>query len=328
MGGGEKMYRNLMIRFSNDGEYFREIDEERHYFLYEAEKIILKIKERLQQQKRSVQPKEFECWIDGQKVVVAYVSFDNKGTLEKQLETTMLEYSGWEDEVRYTFVNKLKEYAEEERQLFLNKEFKAFAIRFDQVFGHLNTKPFAMLLGIKKLKQLFDEMSNHVTTGFYSELEEMMGAIKTSCETIVLVVERENAEDKKETLLIDGVNRWLEVESNFQAFVQYVAACYQSVSKKRIEALCSRFKPYQDFQLYLFKQFASVHGFSSAYQHHIELQQKFIKKYDDILFQGFVLKTDDMVESLVLNPVINKYQVILSERLSEEEEERKDDNEG
>lgn len=40
-----------MIRFTKDGDFFREIDEERNYFLVEAEEIVEKIRGKLRQEK-------------------------------------------------------------------------------------------------------------------------------------------------------------------------------------------------------------------------------------------------------------------------------------
>lgn len=304
--------RKLFIRFSGEGEYLREIDEDRHYFLFEAEQILSTIREKIQKQKRNVQPKMFECWIDGQPIVVAYVTFEETITLEKQLEGIIKEYTGWDEDTRYTYINKLKSYAEEERQLFFNKEFQAFAIRFDQVFGNKKAKPFPLVWELEKIKKLFDEMYGQ-TVGFYSKIEEMMGAIKTTNETLVQIVECENGKD-----LIDTVNEWLADESNFQLFIKHVTANYQSIPINRIEPISVRFKPYQDLQLFLFNDYASTYGFTKAYEQHIEFQQELLRKYNEILFQGFVIKTDDMVESLIIKPIINKYRERLEGELRNE----------
>jgi len=45
--------RKLLIRFKDDGDYFREIDEERNYFFTEAEEIINRIRDRLAKEKRA-----------------------------------------------------------------------------------------------------------------------------------------------------------------------------------------------------------------------------------------------------------------------------------
>lgn len=304
--------RKLFIRFSGEGEYFREIDEERHYFLFEAENMISTIREKVKKQKRNVQPKMFECWIDGQPIVVSYVTFDETITLVKQLVGTIQDYAGWDEDTRYTYINKLKEYAEEERQLFFNKEFQAFAIRFDQVFGNKKAKPIPLVWELEKIKILFDEIYGQ-SVGFYSEIEEMMGAIKTTSETLIQIIESENGKD-----LIDTVNEWLADESNFQLFIKHVTASYQSISINRIEPISVRFKPYQEFQLFLFSDYACTHGFTKAYQHHLAFHQELLRKYNEILFQGFVIKTDDTLESLILIPVINKYRKILEGEMVDE----------
>lgn len=292
-----------MIRFSKDGERFRELDEERNFFLVEVEEILLNIRKRLTKEKRTVEPKSFECFIDGNPIIISHVDFEKDETLEKQLETTMMAFEGWEEEVRYLYINKLKDYAEEERQLLVNREFKAFVRRFDQVLGHPEMKPVPLLLGMHELKKLFDEVYATMSTGFYSELEEIMSAIQVAYRTIY-----EKMEKHEEEPIGEQINHWFQKEENSRNFINYVVATLQSVSKHRIPALVSRLKAYQIIENFLFEEFAENHGFLKAYDFHIEMMDLFNQKFDDILFSGFVLKTDDMLESLVLMPVIQKMQ--------------------
>lgn len=307
--------RNLMICFNQEGEYFREIDEERHYYLSEAEEIISDIRKRIAQEKRVVSPKPFECWLDGKKMIVTHVFFDKKDSLEKQLEDTIMNFDSWEEQTRYKYVNKLKEYAQEERQLFLNKEFKAFAIRFDQVLGSGENEPFPFLLDVTAQKKIFDGIYTNISTGLYAELEEIMGTIKTSLNPIIKtihtqkeneMVEMTNAE--KNQLIKNEVYDWLAEEKNLISFVQYVSASYKSVPKNRIDSICTKFKPYQSFVKYLFYSVAAVDGYKKAHDIHYSMEREFHETYDKILFEGFVLKNDDMLESLVLSPVIEKYR--------------------
>lgn len=328
--------RKIIIRFNDDGSFFRELNEERNYFFSEAEEIVEKIRRRLQQEKRMSDPKTYECWLDGQRAVVTYVSFEEKGSLEEQLVQTMLEHDGWDEEIRHKYVNKLKEYTEKERQLFLNSEFKAFAVRFDQVLGNKEVDPFPFLLDIEKLKELFDEVYVHIATGFYSELEEIMSSILLAFQTVVRLAREElfqlEKDEKTERENMDSVDflkvrvaTWLGHEENFQKFKNYVASCYQSVSKTRIDSLFPRYKPYQEFQTELFKKYVAIGGFDAVYQIHDELIETFYEKYNNILFEGFVLKTDEMVESLVLNPVIQEIREKVKEKFKEKKRMR--DNE-
>lgn len=311
--------RNLVIRFQKEGELFRELDEDRNYYFSEAEEIVMKIRKRLEKEKRIVEPKPYECWIDGQRIVITHVSFEKNVSLAKQLEETILGYDAWENEVKHKYINLLKEYIDEEQVLFTNKEFKAFAIRFDQVLGKLNTEPSPFILDIRKQKQIFDGVLPHIDTGFYAKLEEIMNAIKKGYETIVNIVNRDfestNEESRKDLsdFIEVRVKTWLGNEENFQKFISYVAASYQSVSKKRIAALCPQFVSYQEMQKYLFHELVKDIGFDKAYEHHNKLIKLFYEKYEGILFNGFAIKTDEMVQSLVIKPVIDKFWSQISE---------------
>jgi len=308
------LLRELMIRFGDDGEVYREIDEKRSYFLNEAEKIAESIRVRLKNEKRVASPKEFECWVEGTRLIITHVRFDNEQSLEEQLINTMLKHEHWEEGLRHKYVNLLKDYAAKERELFVHKEFKAFAIRFDQYMGSQKIEPFPLLLGIEPLKKLFDNIFLHVSTGFYSELEEIMRSINKAYQTIVNHVNEEllQLEDKDyDGSFVDflkvRVNTWFGNEENFHRFKKYVSAYYQSVTETQIKALYPKFETYQRLQYLLFTDYIKKFGYDDAYRLNNELTQAFYKKYDDILFEGFAIGTDDLVESLVLSPIIVSY---------------------
>lgn len=319
--------RELIIRFSKEGEYFREIDEERNYFLSEAEVIVQTIRRRLEKEKRKdVKPKAFECWIDGKRLIVTQVVFEKKESLEKQLANTMLAFEQWEEEIRHKYTNLLAEHAEEERQLFLNKEFEAFVVRFDQVLGNPTVKPFPMVLGIGQLKRLFDEVSVHITSGFYSELEEVVGNVSTAYQMNITILERTLF--KKGTLgqpgvFEEAVQQLFSDEEKFGRFVLYVGASYQSVPKKRIHALYSRFVPYQNLQQLLFEKVVKELPFHVVMAFQEDFIQALDQKFDDIMFQGFALTTDEMVESLVISPVVMDCEEEVMRVLKEKEEKEK-----
>lgn len=293
--------RELIIRFGYEGEHYRELDEDRNYFLCEADEVVQKIKIRFVREKRTVKQKEIVLWMNGQQLLVTQMGFDKEQPLVKQLEEAMRN----DDGVQHEHVKTFKDYAEKEHRLFLDREFKAFAIRFDQVLGNPAMKPFPLVLDIDKMKKLFDEVNTHVATGFYSELEKIITSIDSAYQTVVNQIRQEKTSARDDPYR--EVEAWLEEDEYFSRFVQYAAACFQSVSKKRIDALYPRFRPYQELETFLFEKIADEKGFSDAFALHAELYNAFLKEYDNILFQGAVLKSDDMVESLILAPVVQEY---------------------
>ncbi|MBS4203668.1 hypothetical protein [Lederbergia citrea] len=294
--------RELIIRFGKEGEYHRKLEEDRNYFLCEADEVVQKIKIHLEQEKRMVKQKSIELWMNGQKLLVTQMSFDKRLPLEKQLEEGLLKANG----VQRKHVNIFKDYAKKERLLLLDREFKAFAIRFDQVLGYPDMKPFPLVLDLDKLKKLFDEVNAHIATGFYFELEGIITSIDLAYQTVVNQI-RQNKPSVKEEEINKEVEMWCEEEECFSSFVLYAAASLQSVSKKRIDTLYPRFRPYQQLETFLFEELANKKGFSDAHALQAGLYNTFLNEYDKILFRGSVLKTDEMVESLVLAPVIQKY---------------------
>lgn len=318
------MLRKLLIRFKDDGDYFREIDEERNYFFTEAEEIIDRIRDRLIKEKREASTKSFEFWLDGQCLVISQVHFDKKESLQKQLEHTILTFDSWEEDMRHKYVNTLKSYVEEEKQLFINKEFVTFVTRYDQLFGISTFAPFPICLDTSQLNQIYGTMQPLVKTGFYSELEQMMAAIKTALEKVIYDAGKnlDGAEKdflQQQKLLEEKVNTLLQEETIFKSFTQYAGASFQSVGKHRIDALCPNFKLYQTLQLTLFSTFVEKNSFAEAYEIHLTLTSALQEKYDAILTQGFALANDEMIESLVLNPVLQQFRIDIEQQLQRDE---------
>lgn len=311
MGGN--VLRELMIRFREEGGMFREIDGERNYFFSEAEEIVKQIRERLRKEKRESPPKSFELWLDSKKLVVTYVSFERKESLEEQLQETMLKHGAWEEEKRHKYINQFKSYAEKERQLLVSPEFKAFAIRFDELLGHKHTTPVPLILSLKQIHKLFLEVYPHVTSGFYSELEDVVLSIKRSYQA---VAHNKVGHGADQALM----EEWFSKQENLNCFIQYVAAAYQSVSENRLRALLPRFKLYQEYENYLFQEVAKVMGFEWAFTQHLNVMESMYEKYHAILFEGFVLKNDDMVQSLVLYPVMQEVKAKMQEEVKADEQ--------
>lgn len=314
--------RKLFIRFQADGDHFREIDDERNYFLVEAEELVEKLRQRLTKEKREA-VKPFEFWMDGKCLVISRVDFSKTESLQKQLEQTMLTFGNWDEGLRHQYINRLIEYAEEERQLFLNKEFALFSVRNDQIFGVPAFMPFSVLLNIDQLHLLYQGIQPLVKTGFYAELEQMMGAIKA---TVYKVIDEVGKSDEvqqqiglaqRQKALKTSFEAFLS--NNVQSFVQYACASFQSVSKHRIDALCPNFKLYQNVQQLLFTTYVNQYSFAQGYEQNLLLFEELYEKYNAILSQGFALADDAVVESLVLTPVLQQFRKAIEKELQKNE---------
>lgn len=277
-----------MIQFKKDGDWIQEIDENRFYFLAEAEEIIQSIIIRLTKEKRVIKPKAFCLVIDGQEILHSFVNFNSlkNGTLQEQIVQTILHYESWEEELRQTYVNKVNAYVEQERQVFIHQEFRMFAIRLEEVLS----ADFSLL----QMKYLFDQVYTSLTTGFFSKMEEVISSLSESYQTVLSSTAK-------------GDCTWFEDEKQFQSFGQYVLANYLSVSKTRLPAIQIQLEAYHKLQDYLFTVKVEQQDFYRVLTIHEEIQQEFLRRWNQILFQGFALKTDDMVKSLLLVPCIQAF---------------------
>lgn len=312
-----------MIRFVDDGVTFNEIDENRNYFLTEVETIIERIRVRLKNEKRVSAPKEYECYVDGMKVVVTDVRFEESYTLEEKI-LSAIEDGGWEDDIKHKYINKINEYYQTEREYMSHREFRAFAIRFDQYMGDPNIKPFPLVLTIEQLKMLFDDVHVNISTGFYSELEGIMASIHEATLTIAHLVEKEllevdvgEHEGSFEDFLQNKMFAWLGEEENFNKFKNYIVARYSSVPKSRINALYPKYLAYQSLQEKIFIEYAEKVGFNTAYELNKDILESFDNKYTGALFEGFAMRDDEMLESVIISPIVrdllNKVDGLLSE---------------
>lgn len=324
--------RKLFIRF-NEGStgVIREINESRNYYLAEAEQVVEKIRKRLEKEKRELEPKPFELWLNGERIVVTSVNFNNNLSIEALLLETV-ENSSWDDETKHKVKNSFSEYAEKERELFLSGEFKMFAERFDQLYGAkspLNQFPF--ILEIDLVRDLYVEMSNKIVIGYYSELESVMESIGNGLKTITNLVQDElrkvelkDFEDLDPVSFLEvRVKTWLGNENNFRKFKQFVSADYSSVSISRINALLPRFRAYQDLMQKMYADYAFVLGFGVVYDQEQIMLMNLTNKYNDVLFNGFVIANDEMVESLIISPVIEKVNATLIKMVMQKKKERK-----
>lgn len=306
--------RKCFIRFVEGSVYIRDLDSERNYFFIEAEKMIDELRMRFAKEKRTVDRKEFEFWIDGQLAVRTHVDFEKKITLQRQLEEAISIFDSWEEEFRKDMIGRLRNYVEEEKQLFVNREFYTFAKRFDEIFGKPSYALFPLLLEVTQLHQLYSTMQKSVTTSFYAELEQMIRAIDASIQNELSQFTRklQNDEEPFESMkerIEKAVYQHLEQPEVFSGFSQYALAYYQSVPKNRIIALCPHFPRYQDFEKWLFQTYAKMSGFDTAQEIHRRLLKTFEEKYDDILASGFALRNDEAIETLILDPVLQEFRL-------------------
>ncbi|WP_174615263.1 hypothetical protein [Virgibacillus ihumii] len=96
---------------------------------------------------------------------------------------------------------------------------------------------------------------------------------------------------------------------SFQRFVTHVVTNYQSLQKQRIDVLMIKNAAYQTFESTLFDEpFIVEYGFKEAYQLHNQLVQAFHTKFDELLFTGEVLDTDEKINEQVIDVILRKFE--------------------
>lgn len=280
------MYRPMVVRFIDDGQLLREIDEDRKYYLVEAEEIVHKLRKRFEKEDRGVEGKAFSFYIDGKEIIRTVVKFHETQSIQSQVIDTIQRFGTWEAEIKQGYINKINEYAEAERQSLIHPDFRAFATRFEEVM-HTN-------FNLVQLRRIFDQLMIHLPTGIYSNLENVIVSLTESYLTVM-----DSAAGQKE--------EWFDNPQNFQSFVQYVSANFISISKKRLSSIYVKYKGYQQLQNYLFTIRVESQGFQKMMNTHSEQKSLLERNWNEILFKGFALKTDEMVQSLLIAPTIKTF---------------------
>ncbi|MDA2480085.1 hypothetical protein PDN61_27210 [Bacillus cereus] len=307
--------REIIIKFSTEGERFRELDESKSYFLQEAEEIIFQLRHKVKSRSQEVQPKRFGLYLNGKFLLDSKVSFSDKNSIEQQIKDTFLRTDVWSDEIKKQYVNILGNYAKEEKQAFLNQEFRSFIFLKRDLFE----KKADFLFSLKQSERLFKSVYAKISNGFFSQLEDIVASIFDSYEYIVhyhdlLNGNYEEVKGKKE--------EWFGNVEHFGDFVRFVTANYFSINRSRLKAIQTNNPLYHSFQDYLFEWRAKT-DFQDSLKVHEDINQKLQNKWTEVLLNGSTFVNAESVEKWVIEKVLREFfeEETKREGLSEEEKQ-------
>ncbi|MEK4593602.1 hypothetical protein MHB68_30885 [Bacillus sp. FSL K6-0040] len=307
--------REIIIKFSTEGERFRELDESKSYFLQEAEEIIFQLRHKVKSRSQEVQPKRFGLYLNGKFLLDSKVSFSDKNSIEQQIKDTFLRTDVWSDEIKKQYVNILSNYAKEEKQAFLNQEFRSFIFLKRDLFE----KKADFLFSLKQSERLFKSVYAKISNGFFSQLEDIVASIFDSYEYIVhyhdlLNGNYEEVKGKKE--------EWFGNVEHFGDFVRFVTANYFSINRSRLKAIQTNNPLYHSFQDYLFEWRAKT-DFQDSLKVHEDINQKLQNKWTEVLLNGLTFVNAESVEKWVIEKVLREFfeEETKREGLSEEEKQ-------
>ncbi|PFF57965.1 hypothetical protein CN358_24990 [Bacillus thuringiensis] len=307
--------REIIIKFSTEGERFRELDESKSYFLQEAEDIIFQLRHKVKSRSQEVQPKRFGLYLNGKFLLDSKISFSDKNSIEQQIKDTFLRTDVWSDEIKKQYVNILSNYAKEEKQAFLNQEFRSFVFLKRDLFE----KKADFLFSLKQSERLFQSVYAKISNGFFSQLEDIVSSMFDSYEYIVhyhdlLNGNYEEVKGKKE--------EWFGNVENFGDFVRFVTANYFSINRSRLKAIQTNNPLYHSFQDYLFEWRAKT-DFQDSLKVHEDINQKLQNKWTEVLLNGSTFVNAESVEKWVIEKVLREFfeEETKREGLSEEEKQ-------
>ncbi|MEV2908312.1 hypothetical protein ABNF65_06555 [Paenibacillus larvae] len=307
--------REMVIQFSTEGERFRELDESKSYYLQEAEEILLNLRHRLQNQDRDIKPKRFGFYMDGQYLLDSMIYFSDTQSIEQQIQNRFKETELWPDEIRHKTINQLKEYSAKEKEAFLNQEFRAFAYLMRDTFE----SKVDFLFSLQQLQQLFQGVYAKISNGFFSQLEDIVLSILESYHNLVDYYGLVTGNYKE---IQKAKEDWFGDAENFTQFTRLVTANYFSVKQSKLKVIKANHPTYQLFQDYLF-EYRAQSNFQLALDLHKEVDQRLIRRWNEVLMLGNILHDDDSVGLWVIELVLQDFfkEEMKRTDLTEEEEQ-------
>ncbi len=302
-----------MIRFSTEGERFRELNEHKSYFLTEAEEVVQQLRSRLKNQKREVEPKRFGFYLNGQYLIDTKLVFSNPDSLENQIRHVMLEYTEeWDESFRQEKLKEFSELVKREKECFLNREFRVFAFLMRDTFE----QKADWLFSLSQLEQLFQNVYAKLSGGFFSHVEDIVDSIYQSYLQIVDYYELlEGTHDEIQQAKANHFDN----DEKFTEFTRFVTADYFSINRSNLLIYASKDPLYQSVQDYLFERKA-VRDFQLALNIHSDIQRQLQKAWTESLMEGTSINRKEVVE-WIIQKVLNQFlkKELEQENITEEE---------
>ncbi|WP_256943751.1 hypothetical protein [Bacillus sp. K2I17] len=307
--------REIIIKFSTEGERFRELDESKSYFLQEAEDIIFQLRHKVKSRSQEVQPKRFGLYLNGKFLLDSKISFSDKNSIEQQIKDTFQRTDVWTDDIKKQYIKILGDYAKEEKQAFLNQEFRSFIFLKRDLFE----KKADFLFSLKQSERLFKSVYAKISNGFFSQLEDIVSSMFDSYEYIVHYYDLLNGSYEE---VIKNKEEWFGSVENFEKFVRFVTANYFSINRSRLKVIQANNPVYHSFQDYLFEWLAKT-DFQESLKVHENINQKLQNKWTEVLLNGSTFVNAESVEKWVVDKVLREFfqEEAKREGLSEEEKQ-------
>ena len=290
--------RDLIIRFTNDGNAIKELDRNRNYFFYEANQIVMNLKKQDISFTKGIE-------LEFPKLNLAYqemLEVDESFPSLKQFVLNVVDSKVNKDTLNTVFY--------EEGKFFDNKAFCVFVERYDQLLGKKDLKPFPFLISAHELFGLYEsayEVYGHL---FYSRLENVVRSME-SLFRFIISIPTDASDEKLKKFFFSFIDK----ETNYIKMKQYVSSYLQSLSVKRIEALYPKNVEYQNTERVLFTELPFYIGFERCHEIHEKMIDTFYLRFHLELFDGNVFGENNHFDELVFRPVITEIYKYIEKEL-------------
>ncbi|TES48802.1 hypothetical protein E2L07_18215 [Halalkalibacterium halodurans] len=265
----------------------RDLDPKRRYFISELEGILKKLKGEFRKNGRDNVELSFTLFIKNKRVLKAFIDFNDNRSLEESIYLIIKNASNWNEATKNKVINDFTDFLSKEKKLFLDQNFKLFAIEVEEQFSNQDFS-----FSLEKLKQLYDLFRDRIVGSFYSEVNDIAKAIKYSFDDLVLTQE----------LTQESLN---DVE-NFSMFQNYAVASRYSLPLSRLDKCLRDSEVYEEVQRYLFEQLA-LEDYVLALKKNKEIETLLKNRWYSIIKKGIVISSEDDIKNNIILPVLSGY---------------------
>lgn len=291
--------RETVIRFLDDNNIIRDLDENRHYFLTEADDLLEKIKKNIQQNGWLCNAKKYNFYLNGMYILQGSFSFDSETKLSDQIYDVIKKNTNMDSEKKKELLKILKHNKSEELRLFSNKELSYFAIELSKL---MSQRKF-FLFSLKQTEKMFSVLQLKMRESFFSKMEDVKKAINKSFDLLLVY---ENLWHGSYEEIHKRLERWFAFEDNFNKYLNLFVSTFFSIPESRLKSQLRKSRTYNKLQYYLF-EICAKHNFYESMKKQMAFEREINRRRTEVLMKGIPLDSEVTLQNQVIDYTIRQF---------------------
>ncbi|WP_025731381.1 hypothetical protein [Heyndrickxia ginsengihumi] len=291
--------REAIIRFIDDNNVIRDLDENKYYYLTEADETLERVKKSVQQNNWSYTEKKFDFYMNGVYLMQGTYLINSNEELSTQIYNIIKNNKSIESEKKSVLLSQFKEAISEEKRLFSNRELKYFCIELSKIMG----KRKVFLFSLRQTEKLFSSIQLKMRESMFSKMEDIKKAIDKSFDLLMAYEDLwHGSYDEIHTRL----ERWFAFEDNFNKYKNLFVAFFFSVPESRMNSLLRKSTTYKKLEYYLF-EICAKQNFYESMRKQKEFERNLQRRRTEVLIEGVALQNDEILQNKVIDYTVRQF---------------------